>query len=181
MKIKDFALKIFSGGTPNTSKKDYWDGPYFWLSSGETRNNYINATDKQISLAGVENSSTKLAHKDSIVIASAGQGFTRGQVSYLNIDTYINQSLICIDTNNKIVLSKYLYYFLKSNYTMLRSISDSSSIRGSLTTKLIGEIDVIVPKISIQQHIVDTICYFLVFLLPFLLIFCFLLTYLIIH
>lgn len=45
---------------------------------------------------GIENSSAKLAQKGNIVMASAGQGKTRGQTSLLMIATYINQSVISI-------------------------------------------------------------------------------------
>lgn len=46
-KIGDLG-KIFSGGTPSTKIKEYWDGNLNWLSSGETRNTYIYSTDKYI-------------------------------------------------------------------------------------------------------------------------------------
>ncbi len=69
---------IFSGGTPSTRIDEYWGGDINWLSSGETRNNFISTTEKTITKEGVKNSSTRLAKKDDIVMASAGQGFTRG-------------------------------------------------------------------------------------------------------
>ena len=76
-KIIDIVKRVYSGGTPDTRKNDYWNGNIKWLSSGETRNNFIYDTDKKITELGVTNSSTKLALKGSIVMACAGQGFTR--------------------------------------------------------------------------------------------------------
>ena len=73
---------IFSGGTPATTNPNFWNGDLQWLSSGETRNRYINETEKSITKEGAINSSTRLALPDDVVIASAGQGFTRGQTSY---------------------------------------------------------------------------------------------------
>jgi len=125
---------MFSGGTPNTSEPTFWNGKYNWLSSGETRNNFIFSTEKTITDVGVKKSSTRLASKNDIVMASAGQGKTRGQTSILMIDTYINQSIIAIRTNKKMYY-KFLFYFLKSQYDELRVSSDGSSIRGSITTK----------------------------------------------
>ena len=89
-----FCEKIYSGGTPETAKPEYWNGDLRWLSSGETRNTFIIDTDRKITLQGVSNSSTKLAPENSLVIAIAGQGSTRGQVSYVINETYINQSVI---------------------------------------------------------------------------------------
>ena len=133
---------IFSGGTPSTSNPDYWDGNFNWLSSGETRNDFIETTEKKITQEGIENSSTKLAKKGSIVIASAGQGHTRGQTSFLKIDTYVNQSIIVIEPNKNIIDPYFLFYNIKHRYNELRQISDSSSIRGSLTTKIIKNLEI---------------------------------------
>ena len=153
--LGDICENIFSGGTPSTKNTNYWNGSIPWLSSGETRNNFINSTEKTITLDGVNNSSTKLAKKGDIVIASAGQGYTRGQTSFCNIDTYINQSLIAIRANNILLNNKYLYYNLKSRYNELRQISDSHSIRGSLTTKMIKDLIIKLPSLEEQEKIAN--------------------------
>ncbi len=152
--------KIFSGGTPNTSIKEYWDGEYSWLSSGETGNKFINKTEKKITKLGVEKSSTKLASAGDIVIASAGQGKTRGQTSYCNIETYVNQSLLAIRADVEKIDNKWLFYNLSSRYNEMRGLSDSHSIRGSLTTKLIGILKINYPDLKIQKkiaHILSTL------------------------
>ncbi|WP_296883002.1 restriction endonuclease subunit S [uncultured Methanobrevibacter sp.] len=151
--------KIFSGGTPSTKIKEYWDGDLNWLSSGETRNTYIYATDKFITEEGANNSSTKLANKGDIVIASAGQGFTRGQSSMVMIDTYVNQSVIVISPNDKVNIH-YLLYNLKFRYPELRQLSDHASTRGSLTTKIIKDLDIILPDLNTQNKIATIIQYF---------------------
>ena len=134
--IGSYSERIYSGGTPTTSNVVYWNGDLSWLSSGETRNRFITSTEKTITQLGVDNSSTKLAKKYDIVMASAGQGFTRGQTSMLLLDTYVNQSVIVIHAERNIL--PYLFWNLANRYVELRAISDSSSIRGSLTTKMIS-------------------------------------------
>ncbi|EMK8284673.1 restriction endonuclease subunit S [Escherichia coli] len=136
--------KIFSGGTPNTSTEEYWNGALNWFSSGETRNALIIETEKKITATGVKNSSTRLSVAGDILIASAGQGHTRGQTSLNTIDTYINQSVVCIRPI-KPSYSTWLYFNLSSRYTEMRAISDSHSLRGSLTTKLISSMKVASP------------------------------------
>ena len=136
--------KIFSGGTPNTSTEEYWNGALNWFSSGETRNELFIETEKKITATGVKNSSTRLSVAGDILIASAGQGHTRGQTSLNTIDTYINQSVVCIRPI-KPSYSTWLYFNLSSRYTEMRAISDSHSIRGSLTTKLISSMKVASP------------------------------------
>jgi len=162
--IQEFSTKtlsasceIFSGGTPSTKNEEYWNGNIHWLSSGETRNNFIVDTERKITLSGVKNSSTRLAKKDDIVVASAGQGNTRGQVSLCLIDTYVNQSVIVLRPNKKIILPKFLFYNLKSRYTELRRLSDSHSSRGSLPKNVLSIVDISFPSLPEQEQIVKTL------------------------
>ena len=138
--VGNYAERIYSGGTPMTSNAAYWNGTFGWFSSGETRNRFVISTEKTITQSGIDNSSTKLATKYDIVMASAGQGFTRGQTSMLLIDTYVNQSVIVIKSERNIL--PYLFWNLANRYDELRAISDSSSIRGSLTTKMIAAFEI---------------------------------------
>lgn len=153
-KLADITEKIYSGGTPSTKEASYWNGELKWLSSGETSNRFIISTEKTITQKGVENSSTKLAFKNDLVMASAGQGYTRGQTSFLKIDTYINQSLIAISVNKDKVHPLYLFYNLISRYAELRQISDSSSTRGSINTKMIKNLNIMIPEKYHQNRIV---------------------------
>ena len=125
------------------------------MSSGETRNQFIIQTEKTITDIGAKKSSTRLAHKGNTVIASAGQGFTRGQTSFLRIDTYINQSIIAVRPNKDVVDPLYLFYNLYSRYDEMRLLSNSSSTRGSITTKMIGDLLIPLPSLDEQQHIVN--------------------------
>lgn len=135
-KISDYADRVFSGGTPTTSNESYWSGEFKWLSSGETSQKYIVDTEKTITQAGVDNSSTRFAKKYATVIASAGQGHTRGQTSMLLTDTYINQSIIVVESER--IFMPFIYWNICGRYEELRVISNSNSIRGSLTTKMIS-------------------------------------------
>lgn len=153
MKLKDLSTNIFSGGTPSTTNEEFWNGDFCWLSSGETKNTYIKETEKTITKLGIEKSSTRLAKIGDVVIASAGQGKTRGQVAYCLIDTYINQSVIAIRVKKELLNSKYLFYNLSSRYNELRLLSDSSSSRGSLTVKTFEELDIKTPNIKKQDKI----------------------------
>ncbi|MFA5856890.1 MAG: restriction endonuclease subunit S [Candidatus Pacearchaeota archaeon] len=151
--LREVLEQIFSGGTPNTRIKSYWGGDINWLSSGETNQVFIHNTKRKITQDGINNSSTRLARKGDVVIASAGQGNTRGQTSYCMVDTYINQSIISVRNDKKILNSLYLFYNLVSRYNELRNISDGNSSRGSLTTKLIAELKIMLPSLSEQQSI----------------------------
>lgn len=153
-KLIDVLSDIHSGGTPSTEESSYWGGNIKWLFSGETSQRFISDTVDKITEEGVKNSSTKLAKKNNIVMACAGQGKTRGQTSYLLDDMYINQSVIALETKTS-VLPLYLFYDLSSRYEELRGGSDASSTRGSITTTALKNLPFKYPDLSTQQSIVD--------------------------
>lgn len=142
--IEAVSSEIYSGGTPSTNNPLFWNGDIPWFSSGETRNRFVIRTEKMITNAGVYESSTKPVYKGTVLIASAGQGHTRGQTSLCAIDCYINQSVVAIKPLSD-GYSAWNYYNLQRRYEELRAISDSHSIRGSLTTKLIRDLHIVHP------------------------------------
>jgi type I restriction enzyme S subunit len=150
-RLETICEKINSGGTPRTSANEYWGGGIPWLSSGETGNAFIIETDKTITDEGVSNSSTRFARSGCTVVASAGQGKTRGQTSMLCLDCYINQSTIALTADAKQISDNFLFFELSGRYGQLRQISDGSS-RGSLTTRLLADLEVIVPSASLVHE-----------------------------
>ena len=155
--IDEACARVYSGGTPSTKEPAYWNGDMNWLSSGETRNKFIYETERKITKLGVEQSSTQLAFKDSIVIATAGQGYTRGQASFLKIDTYVNQSVLVLEADRTMVEPLFLYYNLSNRYEELRQLSDGTSTRGGLSGWIVRRMAINLPPIDIQKKIIDVL------------------------
>lgn len=147
MKVSDCCESIYSGGTPSTKRPAYWNGSLPWLSSGETRSRFIIDTEKTITELGVSESSTKLAKAGDVVMASAGQGFTRGQTSMLFFDTYVNQSVVVMRPKQD--YGAYLLLMLAAQYDNLRAWSDSTSTRGSMSGKLLRQFEL--PHFDAEQ------------------------------
>lgn len=146
---------IFSGGTPDTRKPEYWGGEFPWFSSGETRESVVIDAEKRISQLAVDNSSTRQAKPGDVLIASAGQGLTRGQTSYCDIETYINQSVVSVRTDPKKGHPAWTFYNLSRRYEEMRALSDSHSVRGSLTTKLLAGMRVVRSPVSLMHRFGD--------------------------
>ena len=91
---------------------------------------------------------------DSVVIALAGQGKTRGTVAITRVPVCTNQSLCAIETDDTIV-DNYLYQYLRTRYDDLRNISSGDGTRGGLNLKLINDYLVSVPCLEEQQKIAD--------------------------
>ena len=115
--VRETCSGIFSGGTPSTKIAQYWNGDIPWLSSGETRSRFIIQTEKTISFVGVENSSARIARAGCSVVASAGQGHTRGQTSLLMVESYINQSVVALCADVRVSSDLFLFFGLERRYS----------------------------------------------------------------
>lgn len=152
-KIGDLCKKIYSGGTPSTNNPAYWNGNLPWLSSSETGKGFIFSTSFRITELAAKESASSLVYKGTPIIATAGEGKTRGQVSFLQIDAYINQSLIAFVADEKKIIPLYLYYNLKNSYKRLRSISDITGVRGSLSGELLNQFELYIHDLPEQRII----------------------------
>ena len=84
-------MELIGGGTPKTSKPEYWDGNIPWLSVKDFNNNcrYVYNTEKNITQLGFDNSSTKLLKKGDIIISARG---TVGELATIPYPMAFNQS-----------------------------------------------------------------------------------------
>ncbi|MBN5405080.1 restriction endonuclease subunit S [Serratia marcescens] len=156
------AKKIYSGGTPDTKKTEYWEnGTIPWMSSGEVNLKTIKKTETFITEDGLNNSSAKFVPENSIVMALAGQGKTRGKVARTRIKLTTNQSLAAITFDERKINSDYIFHFLETQYDNLRQISSGNSGRGGLNLRMISAYKVPIPcpdnpekSLAIQSEIV---------------------------
>ena len=62
-------FKTGSGGTPLSTRKDYYDGGTIpWINSGELNENYIDKTENFITELGLKNSSAKIFPKGTVLV-----------------------------------------------------------------------------------------------------------------
>ena len=94
------------GGTPSREKKEYWGGNIPWINSGEVNKLRIIKESEFISELGLKKSATKIMPVHTTVLAITGA--TLGQVSYTEIETCANQSVVGIYDQQK-VYSEYIY------------------------------------------------------------------------
>ena len=151
-RIGDYS-EILTGGTPSTQEKSFWQPKeILWMSSGEVHRKRILYTDNMISQKGFENSSARWVKENSILIALAGQGKTRGTVAINHIPITTNQSIASI-TPSKILNSEFLFQNFDMRYEELRTISSGDGTRGGLNKKIISNINIITPSLKEQTQI----------------------------
>lgn len=155
--INDITRAVITGGTPSTAHEEYYGGDIPWLASTEIHQKHITKPTTYITELGLNNSSAKIAPENSVLIALAGQGKTRGTAAYLTKPMALNQSLAALVTNEK-CNSEFMYYLIESMYFSLRELSSGDGGRGGLNKKLIKGILVTIPvDVNEQRAIANTL------------------------
>ena len=149
-KLSD-VIDLIGGGTPKTSKPEYWNGTIPWLSVKDFNNDfrYVYGTEKTITELGLENSSTKLLQKGDVIISARG---TVGEIATIPFPMAFNQSCYGLRAKSGIVTSDYLYYLIKHNVSVLKK-NTHGSVFDTITRNTFDNIEVEIPSIKIQEKI----------------------------
>ncbi|WP_300447486.1 restriction endonuclease subunit S [uncultured Helicobacter sp.] len=150
VRLGDIALKIFSGGTPQSTKEEYYQGNIPWLNTGEVKNTRIYQTEKYITELGLQNSSAKWVKIDSVIIALYGA--TAGKVAINKIPLTTNQACCNIILNSKKAYYEYIYYAISNAYLHLFSLA-SGTARSNLSVSLIADYKIPLPPLAAQNNI----------------------------
>lgn len=140
------ACKMFSGGTPDTSKKEFYGGTIPFIRSAEINKS---STELFITEEGFKNSSAKMVKKGDILIALYGAN--SGEIALSQIDGAINQAILCLrhETNNAFV---YHYFTHMKNWIISKYIQGG---QGNLSGQIIKSVYLYFPKPEEQQKIAD--------------------------
>ena len=143
-------VELIGGGTPKTSKVEYWGGNINWLSVKDfnNENRYVYSTEKTITEEGLNNSSTKLLKKDDIIISARG---TVGELAMIPFPMAFNQSCYGIRAKEGID-SIFLYYLIKNSVRKLKAITHGS-VFDTITRDTFANIEVAIPDIKTQHRI----------------------------
>ncbi len=144
--------EVSSGGTPNRSKDEYWNGKIPWVSTTLIDFNLINSTNEYITEEGLKNSSAKIFPEGTILIAMYGQGKTRGKVSILGIDSTTNQACGAIITKRDRINNFFLFQILSSRYEEIRDLSNQGG-QQNLSIGIIKDILINFPSLPEQTKI----------------------------
>ena len=144
-------MDLIGGGTPKTSKPEYWNGDIPWLSVKDFNNDfrYVYETEKTITQSGLENSSTKLLQRGDVIISARG---TVGEIATVPFPMAFNQSCYGLRARNGMVTSDYLYYLIKHNVSVLKK-NTHGSVFDTITRNTFGNVEVEIPSIETQEKI----------------------------
>ena len=148
--LEQVAIKISSGGTPNTGTSSYYNGNIPWLRTQEVGYGDIWDTEIKITELGLNNSSAKLIPENCVIVAMYGA--TVGKVGINKIPLSTNQACANIQLNEEISHYRYVYHFLLSQYEYIKSLGAGSQT--NIHAQIIKKLQIPVPPLEIQKEIV---------------------------
>lgn len=136
----------FSGGTPKSSNKSYYEGDIPFIRSGEVKSKQ---TELFISDEALQNSSAKMVEKGDILYALYGA--TSGEVAISQINGAINQAILAIKPNSGYSSEFIMNYLKKEKDNILEKYLQGG--QGNLSAAIVKSIELSLPSLDEQSAI----------------------------
>ena len=152
-RLVEVCSKIPQGGTPSTTKPDYWNGSINWLTPaemGKTKDRFMHTTARKITELGLKKCSSDLLPINSIIVS------TRAPIGYLIInktEMAFNQGCKGL-VPNKTTSYDFLYYTLSFYKNSLIDLGSGSTFK-ELTGNNLKNFKATFPSLEEQQKIAD--------------------------
>jgi len=139
---------FIGGGTPDSSREDYWNGDIPWISSSDIKDGKIQEIEisRFITKEAIKESATKLVPKNSILIVSR-VGIGKFAVAPEELCT--SQDFTNLITKEN---SFFLAYLFQIKVNLFFRLSQGTSIKG-FTGKDLQNLKLLIPSIHEQQKI----------------------------
>lgn len=136
----------FSGGTPKSSNKSYYEGNIPFIRSGEVKSKQ---TELFISDEGLQNSSAKMVSQGDILYALYGA--TSGEVAISQINGAINQAILAIKPKSGYSSEFIMNYLKKEKNNILEKYLQGG--QGNLSAAIVKSIELNLPSLAEQSAI----------------------------
>lgn len=151
--VKDLSkiCKTKLGGTPDTSREEFWNGEFQWLNSGEVAEFPIVESEKSITQEGIDGSATSFLKAGSITLS-----ITRHlRPSILAIDACINQSVVGIEEND-IFKKSFIYPYLSREIPRLMTLRVGAQ-QPHINKETIDVSSIVIPPNEILKKYYETV------------------------
>lgn len=144
---------IGSGTTPKSGEDKYYENSiHSWLNTSDVQDCVINEAKFSITDKALNDYSVlKYYPIGTILIAMYGGG-TIGNVALMNISATINQACCAIVSNEKLLLPKYLFCYLKCHKKKIISLGFGGT-QVNLSQAIIAQLPVVLPPLPEQRAI----------------------------
>ena len=149
--ISKICKNIVSGGTPLTSKTEYYNGNIPWLRTQEV--DWVDIIDTSIKITeeGLNNSSAKWIPPNCVIVAMYGA--TAAKVAVNKIPLTTNQACCNLEIDEKLANYRFVYYWLCNEYKNLKALGEGS--QSNINSQKIKKFQIPIPPLSEQERIVE--------------------------
>ena len=148
--IQEISKNISSGGTPKTTRKDFYDGDIPWLRTQEVNFCDITDTGVKITKDGLKNSSAKWIPENCVIVAMYGA--TVGKIGINKIPLTTNQACCNLEIDSNKALYKYVFYCLANQYEYIKSLGQGAQT--NINAQIVKNLEIPVPPLPVQEEIV---------------------------
>ena len=148
-------VEIIGGGTPKTSVAEYWGCDIPWFSvvdSPQGSDLFVIDTEKKITKAGVENSSTQILSVGTTIITARG---TVGKIALVGVPMAMNQS--CYGLRGKTGKKGFHTYFVTRALVSQLQQHAHGSVFDTITRDTLAGVQVALPPAAVVEQFEDTV------------------------
>ncbi len=139
--------EVSLGGTPSRGKEEYWNGEIPWINSGKVNDLRVIEASEKITDLGLSKSATKLLPKKTTLLAITGA--TLGQVSFLEIDSCTNQSIVGIK-DPKSLEDEFIFLSMKEKIKDLMNYAGGGA-QQHINKNIVDEAEITLPNVEILK------------------------------
>ena len=147
--VLDDAIELLSGGTPRTSEASYWGGNISWYTAKDApslSDVFVLDTERTITQAGVENSSTKILPFGTTIITARG---TVGRLACLGVPMAMNQTCYGI-RGARGYPDFFTYWAIRKAIDELQNRTHGT-IFDTITRQTFKIVDMVLPPVNVAE------------------------------
>ncbi|MFE1607772.1 restriction endonuclease subunit S [Streptomyces albidoflavus] len=141
-----------SGTTPRSSDANYYDGPHFWVNTGDLRDGAIEQPKKTVTDTALAVYPTlKIYAPESLVVAMYGA--TTGRVGILKVPACVNQAC-CVLSELGPLSSRYAFFWFRAHREEVLKLASGGG-QPNISQDLVRSLRIPAPSRYEQDEIVD--------------------------
>ncbi len=135
------STKVSSGGTPLSTRPEFYDGDIPWLRTQEVCFNEIYDTDIKITEFAVQNSSVKWIPANCVIVAISGATAARSAINKIPLTT--NQHCCNLEIDPIVANYRYVFHWVCREHDKLKALGQGA--RGDLNSGIIKDYPIPIP------------------------------------
>ncbi|MCD8457685.1 restriction endonuclease subunit S [Xylella taiwanensis] len=150
MTLGEICKSVSSGGTPLSTRTDYYGGDIPWLRTQEVRYTDILDTEIKITEKGLKESAAKWIPANCVIVAISGATAARSAINKIPLTT--NQHCCNLEVDPTQANYRYVFHWVSKEYERLKALGQGA--RADLNSGIIKSYAIPIPPLEEQARIV---------------------------